>query len=918
MRYLVASFLSLLLASASLGQPSNGIRTLPAKEKRWALIIGVDRYDDPDLTLGGAARDARTLRDALVSSAAFPADQVVLLASGETAERLPTRANILRRLSTLLTKSVPRDGLFLLAFSGHGVDKFGNVYLYPSDVQNSDNVRLLQDTSISVASIHEQIEESEVSQVLLLIDSCRTDPGGKAGDANKLTASYLKPFSFETRNRGVQAFATLFATAIGTRAYEYAEKHQGYFTWAVVEGLKGAAANERGEVTLGSLSAYVQDVVPKLVAEAGLQQVPFTKIEGYRADELVLAVIAVPEKQPTTTPPVMQMAVGPDAIEYKFWDSAEKLNTPEAYREYLRKYPNGEYAALARMHLGSTQPAPAPPTRNDAPVDYTDLAKARETLRKRVATGDAQASLALGQLLYTCLGGSCDFSEGAWLLQAAMQGGAREAEGWLGYFLLTRGEDNVTALRHAKESAARGEMAGQLTLADAYEYGIGVEPNADEAERLRKLALPALRLKAAQGDAWAENFIGTMYESGSGGIPKDDAKAVELYRSAAAKGLPIAQVNLADYYISGAGGVAKDAAKAVELYRQAADRGHPHAMRALAAAYRYGNLGLPKDEAKAVELYQMAVDRHSNDAQNELGVMNELGQGGLQKDYKKAAELYAKAADNGNAYGLANLARFYEDGVAGLPKDLAKAADLYRKAAARDLAFAKAQLGTFYETGKGGVQQDVAKAVELYRQAAEAGDAIGQRRLGEMYQWGSGVPKDLVKAVEWYRKAADQNEAEAQADLAYMYNNGLGGLTADPTKAAQLYRKAADAGNSNGENGLGYMYDNGQGGLTKDQAKALELYRKAADHGSISALNNIAADYEDGIGGVTKDLAKAVEYYQKAADRGSSMAQYNLGRMYEEGLGGLTKDQTKALEYYRKAAAAGNTGAQNKLAKLKP
>ena len=95
------------------------------------------------------------------------------------------------------------------------------------------------------------------------------------------------------RNREVQAFATVYATGIGQRAYEYTEKKQGYFSWAVVEGLKGGAANDKGEVTLSQLVKYVQDTVPKRIAidlGSTKQQKPFAMIEGYRADELVVAV----------------------------------------------------------------------------------------------------------------------------------------------------------------------------------------------------------------------------------------------------------------------------------------------------------------------------------------------------------------------------------------------------------------------------------------------------------------------------------------------------------------------------------------------------------------------------------------------------------------------------------------------------
>ena len=137
------------------------------------------------------------------------------------------------------------------------------------------------------------IKETGVGQVVLLLDACRNDPGGRADAPNPLSNAYVNAFNFDVRNKEVQAFATVYATGIGQRAYEYTEKKQGYFSWAVVEGLKGGAANDKGEVTLSQLVKYVQDAVPKRIAidlGSTKQQKPFAVIEGYRADELVIAV----------------------------------------------------------------------------------------------------------------------------------------------------------------------------------------------------------------------------------------------------------------------------------------------------------------------------------------------------------------------------------------------------------------------------------------------------------------------------------------------------------------------------------------------------------------------------------------------------------------------------------------------------
>ncbi|MBC7930170.1 MAG: caspase family protein [Rubrivivax sp.] len=269
------------------------LRALPAKGKRYALIIGVDKYADTQITtLGGASNDARALSDALIRYAGFPADQVILLASDQPAERQPTRGNILRRLSNLAT-DFPKDGLLLFSFAGHGMERSGQAFLLPSDAQVSDDVSLLEQTAVNVQIVKDWVKKSGVRQVLLLLDACRNDPGGRAEADNPLTETYTRGFNFSTRNREIEAFVTLYATTIGKRAYEYKEKKQGYFTWALVEGLKGAAANEKGEVTLDGLVNYIQDRVPKQVRldlGAGKVQRPFAVIEGYKADELVLSV----------------------------------------------------------------------------------------------------------------------------------------------------------------------------------------------------------------------------------------------------------------------------------------------------------------------------------------------------------------------------------------------------------------------------------------------------------------------------------------------------------------------------------------------------------------------------------------------------------------------------------------------------
>ena len=295
-------------------QRSEGVKTLPGSAKRYALIVGVDQYADTQITtLGGASNDAKTLANALIQYAGFPGEQVTLLASDQPAERQPTRGNILRRLSNLAA-IVPPDGLLLISFAGHGIERGGQAFLLPSDSQVSNDIDLLEQTAINVSQIRDRVKKIGVKQVLMIVDACRNDPVGRANADNPLTAAYTRGFNFDLRNREVQAFATLYATEVGHRAYEYKEKKQGYFTWVLVEALRGGAANAKGEVTLASLVRFLQERVPQRVLQdlgPGKNQKPFAVVEGYRADELIISVRDT--KAAGTQPYVPDMSAKTDA-----------------------------------------------------------------------------------------------------------------------------------------------------------------------------------------------------------------------------------------------------------------------------------------------------------------------------------------------------------------------------------------------------------------------------------------------------------------------------------------------------------------------------------------------------------------------------------------------------------------------------
>ncbi|NDD65729.1 MAG: caspase family protein, partial [Acidobacteria bacterium] len=142
------------------GVEDESITKWPNREKRYALLVGVNTYEDTQITpLVGAANDMVLLEDALVKYGGFDRDRIVRLTTDSTEPLTrPTSGNILQKLSNIL-KIVPEDGLLLLAFSGHGIERDQRAFLLPTDARVNGDIELLERTSIEVGSIGQKIEK---------------------------------------------------------------------------------------------------------------------------------------------------------------------------------------------------------------------------------------------------------------------------------------------------------------------------------------------------------------------------------------------------------------------------------------------------------------------------------------------------------------------------------------------------------------------------------------------------------------------------------------------------------------------------------------------------------------------------------------------------------------------------------------
>ena len=277
----------------SLGDPVPG---LAANDRRYALIVAVEKYDDASLpSLEGPSRDAEELHDALMTHAGFPPANIRRVDGSGPDAMIPTRNNVLRAFHELLAE-IPEDGnaMLLVAFTGHGLSADGKAYLLPKDAITRGGAALLASTSIDFdVDIKQRLVARRMKQLVLLVDSTAGESSSSAA-ARRLTADFVQAVKVEARPP-MEAVAVVHATSVGSGSYSDPAAKRSVFTRAFVEGVGGAASRAPdGWITLGSLLRYVQQTVPEQAKrlDASFRQEPTVTIDGFLPNEIRFARVA--------------------------------------------------------------------------------------------------------------------------------------------------------------------------------------------------------------------------------------------------------------------------------------------------------------------------------------------------------------------------------------------------------------------------------------------------------------------------------------------------------------------------------------------------------------------------------------------------------------------------------------------------
>jgi hypothetical protein len=321
MRILIAAAVSILALAASAG--AQGTR----EEPRAALVIGNSTYREVPLRnpVNDVRAMAKTLRELGFTVLAH-----------ENANKRTMEAAIIefgRRLAD--------GGVGFFYYAGHGLQVRGRNYLVPIDAE-IESEAVTRIAAVDVDLLLEQLAEAKNRVNIVILDACRNNP-------------------FERRLRGASrglaavdaARGTLvaYATAPGSVAADGAGTN-GLYTEELLQALRvpglkveevfkrvriGVAERSKGAQTPWESSSLTGDLVVNVTVN-------------------VTTVAATP---PATT-------ADREAL---FWASIKDGTDPAGFEAYLKQYPNGVFAPLARQRLAGL--AGKPPALDPARFDGT-------------------------------------------------------------------------------------------------------------------------------------------------------------------------------------------------------------------------------------------------------------------------------------------------------------------------------------------------------------------------------------------------------------------------------------------------------------------------------------------------------------------------------------------------------------------
>ncbi len=232
-----------------------------AKPSLHAIIIGINEFKNPKLTLKNAVSDAKLFASTLkiVGEKLFNHVNIKLLTTKETT----TKDAIMQALMD--AQNINPNDLFIFYVASHGTVEEGKFFLITSNVGALSTNKLTQD-ALMQDKLKELVGNIPTAKKMVLLDTCYS---GALGDALKdaiSTRGLSEDAAIKTLNRAVGGTIISASTDLQEALEGY--KNQGLFTYILAQGLSGEADTDKdGFIKTTELSSYIEEKVPEFAEE---------------------------------------------------------------------------------------------------------------------------------------------------------------------------------------------------------------------------------------------------------------------------------------------------------------------------------------------------------------------------------------------------------------------------------------------------------------------------------------------------------------------------------------------------------------------------------------------------------------------------------------------------------------------------
>ena len=327
-RALVVAFALLAAAAASAGA-----------ETRIALLIGNDEYQGGVTRLRNAANDARAV------------DRALRAAGFETVLELNASRHDMDGAIQSFTQRLSPGTVGLLYYAGHGIQANGINYLIPVDAQIETEADL-PGGAVDLSKVLQAMDDAESTMNVVILDACRDNPLPKSRAIVRGLARVEAP-------RGT---FIAYAAGPGQTAKDGPPGGNGIFTGELVKALDQPGLK---------IEDVFKRVAVKVLADTANQQTPWTEssIQNdffFHPRVETPAPVAIVAPPPPTPGPAVPAPVVDTTVELAFWDAIKESKDPADYQAYLNKYPEGDFAELARIRLERLKAPQAEPEKQSA------------------------------------------------------------------------------------------------------------------------------------------------------------------------------------------------------------------------------------------------------------------------------------------------------------------------------------------------------------------------------------------------------------------------------------------------------------------------------------------------------------------------------------------------------------------------